>query len=61
MTDVCGMTTEERLAEAIKALQWIQSYCAPEMQGFESDHDRLLFIRTTRTLGIIGANKRELK
>ena len=51
MTD--HMTDAERLAIARKELQWIQAYCAPEMQGFESEHDRLIFNRISRCLGII--------
>ena len=47
------MNDTDRLAMAKKELKWIQAYCAPEMQGFESDHDRLIFNRISRCLAIL--------
>lgn len=51
------MSDDEKLAEAIKALEWVQGFVAPEMQGFESEADRVLFRKVTSVLGMIKEDK----
>lgn len=47
------MTTEQKLELAIKELEFIKNYCAPDMVGFENNTDRMMFIRIIAVLPLL--------